>query len=125
MRGMSNTTYSKLVETQVEQARDHVGIERAHFRRPVGRGDHGKAGGVIGEHHLQQLPVETVRARPDFGEVEAWLKIEIVGDGAVLEIEIDQAGGWPRRPPPLLSRIIAVCTASVVTPAPPTEGRKV
>jgi hypothetical protein len=47
---------------------------------------------VIGEHHLKELPVETVGAGFDFSEVEPRLEIEIVGDRAVLEVEIDQAG---------------------------------
>ena len=78
---------------EVEQARHHVGIERAHLRRPVRRRDHGEAGGVIRQHDLEQLPVETVRPRLDFRQVQARLEIEIVGHRAVLEIQIDQAGG--------------------------------
>ena len=44
------------------------------------------------QHHLQQLPVEPLRPRLDLAEIEPRLEIEIVGAGAVLEIEIDQAG---------------------------------
>ncbi len=80
---------------------------------------------MIRQHDFEQLPVEPVWARLDLGEVEARLEIKVIGDGAVLEIEVHQAGRWPRPRPALLSRIMAVCTASVVTPAPPTEGRKV
>ena len=78
---------------EVEQARDHVGIERPHLRRPVRRGDHGEAGSVIREHDLEQLPVEPVRPRLDFRQVQAWLEIEIVGHRAILEIQIEQTGG--------------------------------
>ena len=79
---------------------------------------------MMRQHDLEQLPVEPLGTRLDLVQIEPRLEIEIVGAGAVLEIEIDQAG---RRLPrwPLLSSIIALCTASVVTPAPPTAGRKV
>ena len=76
----------------VEQARHHVRIERAHLGRPVGRRDHREAGRMVREHHFQQLPVEALRPRLDLAEIEARLEVEIVGAGAVLEIEVDQAG---------------------------------
>ena len=47
---------------------------------------------MMRQHHLQQLPVEALRARLDLAEIEARLEVEIVGAGAVLEVEIDQAG---------------------------------
>jgi hypothetical protein len=58
-----------------------------------------------------------LRSKPRF-------EIEIVGAGAVLEIEVDQADG---RADALaaLSSSSAVWIASVVTPAPPTAGMKV
>ena len=77
------------------------------------------------QHDFEQLPVEPLRPRLDFAEIEARLEIEIVGAGAVLEIEIDQAGRRLAARPPLLSSSIAVWIASVVTPAPPTAGRNV
>ena len=77
---------------QVEQPRHHVRIERAHLGRPVGRGDHREAGRMMRQHHLEQLPVEALRPRLDLAEIEARLEVEIVGAGAVLEIEVDQAG---------------------------------
>ena len=77
---------------------------------------------MIRQHDLEQLAVEPVRARLDLGEVEPRLEVEIVGAGAVLEIEIDQAGRRLRLRAPLLSRISAVWIASVVTPAA-ADGR--
>ena len=47
---------------------------------------------VLRQHDLQELAVEPLRPRLDFLEVEPRLEIEIVGAGAVLEIEVDQAG---------------------------------
>ena len=47
---------------------------------------------MVRQHHFQQLPVEPLRPRLDLAEIETRLEIEIVGAGAVLEIEIDQAG---------------------------------
>ena len=92
VRGMSNTTYSKFVETRSSRRVDHVGIERAHLRRPVRRGDHGKTGGVIRQHDLEQLPVESVRPRLDFRQIETRLDDRDSRHRAVLEIEIHQAG---------------------------------
>ena len=46
---------------------------------------------MLGEHHFQQLAVEPLRTRLDLADVEARLDVEIIGAGAVLEIEIDQA----------------------------------
>ena len=48
---------------------------------------------MIRQHDLEQLPVETIRPRLDFRQIQARLEIEIVGHRAVLEIQIDQAGG--------------------------------
>ena len=42
----------------------------------------------------------------------------------MLEVEVDQAGR-SLSAEPLLSKSIAVCTAKVVTPAPPTAGKNV
>ena len=47
---------------------------------------------MMRQHDFEQLPVETLRTRLDFAEIEARLDIEIVGACAVLKIEIDQAG---------------------------------
>jgi hypothetical protein len=47
---------------------------------------------MVGQHDFQQLPVKALRATFDLAEIEARLEIEIVGAGAVLEIEVDQAG---------------------------------
>ena len=47
---------------------------------------------MLRHHHLEQLPVEPIRARLDLVEVEARLEVEIVAARAVLEIEVDQAG---------------------------------
>ena len=55
------------------------------------------------QHDFEQLPVEPLRPRLDFLEVEPRFEIEIVGAGAVLEIEIDQAGRWAPRWPLLSS----------------------
>ncbi len=60
---LSNDQMLLTGNVQVEQPRDHVGIERAHLGRVIRRCDHRQAGGMIGRHHLQQLPVEPVRAR--------------------------------------------------------------
>ena len=76
---------------EIEQPGHHIGIERAHFRGPVRRRDHGQAGRVIREHDFEQLPIEPLRARLDLAEIEARLDVEIIGAGAVLEVEIDQA----------------------------------
>ena len=79
---------------------------------------------MMRQHDFEQLPVQPLRARLDLAKIEARLDVEVIGAGAMLEIEVDQAGrGFLRVP--LLRRSIAVCTASVVTPAPPTAGRKV
>jgi hypothetical protein len=77
---------------QIEQARDHDRIEGAHLGRAVRCRDHGKPGRMMREHHFEQMPVEPLRARLDLAQIEAGLDIEIVGDRAVLEIEIDQTG---------------------------------
>jgi len=42
VRGVSITTYLKCDDTEVEQARHDVGIERAHLGRAVGRRDHAR-----------------------------------------------------------------------------------
>ena len=47
---------------------------------------------MLRNHDFEQLPVEPLRTRLDLAEIEARLDIEIVGAGAVLEVEIDQAG---------------------------------
>ena len=78
---------------EIEQARDHIGVERPHLRRTVRRGDHGEAGRMIREHDLEQLPVESVRPRLDLRQVQARLEVEIVGRRTVLEIQIEQTGG--------------------------------
>ena len=78
---------------EIEQAGHDVGIERAHFRGPIGCGHHRQAGRVVRQHHFQQLAVEAFRSPFDLAEIEPRLEIEIVSAGAVLEIEIDQAGG--------------------------------
>ena len=44
------------------------------------------------QHDFEQLPIEPLRTRLDLAEIEARLDVEIIGAGAVLEIEIDQAG---------------------------------
>ena len=77
---------------QIEQLGHDVGVEGAHLRRTRRRCDHGKAGGVIGGHHLQQLLVEAVRPRLDLRQVETRLEVEIIGAGAVLQIEVDETG---------------------------------
>ena len=77
---------------QIEQPRHHLEIEIAHLGRPARRRDHLQAGRMLGDHHLEQLPVEPLRARLDLVEVEARFEVEIVAARAVLEIEIDQAG---------------------------------
>jgi len=48
---------------------------------------------VIRQHDLEQLPVETIRPRLDFSQVQPRFEVEIVGHRAVLEIQIDQASG--------------------------------
>jgi hypothetical protein len=79
---------------------------------------------MVRQHHLKQLPIQALRPMLDLVEIEPRLEVEIVGAGAVLKVEVHEAvDGLPRRP--LLSNIIAVCTAKVVTPAPPADGRKV
>ena len=80
---------------------------------------------MVRQHDFEQLAVEALRPRFDLVEIEARLDVEIIGAGAVLKIEIDQAGRGLVARAALLSSSIAVCTASVVTPAPPTAGRKV
>jgi hypothetical protein len=81
---------------QIEQPRHHVGIEGAHLGRPVGRRDHRQPRGVVRQHDLQELPVEPLRPRLYLLEIEPRLEIEIVGAGAMLEIEIHQTGrGFP------------------------------
>jgi hypothetical protein len=84
---------------------------------------------MLREHDFEQLPVEPLRPRLDLAEIETRLDVEIIGAGAVLEVEVDEAGRYcfasycrARR---CSSSSMAVCTASVVTPAPPTAGRKV
>ena len=47
---------------------------------------------MVRQHDLEKLPVEPLRARLDFLQIKPRLEIEIVGAGAMLEIEIDQAG---------------------------------
>jgi hypothetical protein len=89
---MSKTTYSKLVDTRSSKSRHNVGIERTHLGRPVLGGNDRETGRMIREHHFQQLPVETIRTRLDFRKVETRLKIEIVGDRAMLKVEVDEAG---------------------------------
>src|SRR5262245_43414510 len=54
----------------VEQTGHDVGIERAHLGRPIGRRDHRKAGRMVREHHLHELPVEALRSRLDLAEIE-------------------------------------------------------
>ena len=76
---------------EIEQLGHDIRIERAHFGRTVRRRDHGKAGGVIRDHDIEQLLIEAVGTRLDFVEIEPRLEIEIIGAGAVLEIEIHEA----------------------------------
>jgi len=78
---------------EIEQPSDDVGIERAHFRGPIGCSHNGQAGRVVREHHFQELPIETLGSPLDLAEIETRLEVEVVSAGAVLEIEIDQAGG--------------------------------
>ena len=47
---------------------------------------------MLGQHHVEQLPIEAFRLVLDFGDVEARLEVEILGAGALLEVEIDDAG---------------------------------
>ncbi len=46
---------------------------------------------MLRDHDFEQLPVEPLRARLDLAEIEARLDVEIIGAGAVLKVEIDQA----------------------------------
>jgi len=41
---------------------------------------------MVREHHLKQLPIEPVRPRLDFGQVQARLEVEIIGGRAILKI---------------------------------------
>ena len=88
---MSITTLSKCDDTR---SSSRVTTSGSNERISAGRlrGDHRQAGGMAAKHDLEQLPVEPLRPRLDLVEVEARLEVEIVGAGAVLEIEIDQAG---------------------------------
>ena len=47
---------------------------------------------MAAEHDLEELQVEPLGMRADLVEVEPRLEVEIVGAGAVLEVEIDEAG---------------------------------
>jgi hypothetical protein len=47
---------------------------------------------VPGQHDLQQLRIEPARVGGDRLGVEQRLKVEVVGQGAGLEVEVDQAG---------------------------------
>jgi hypothetical protein len=63
---------------QIEQPRHHLKVERAHLGRPARCRDHLQAGRMLRHHHLEQLPVEAIRARLDLVEVEARLEVEVV-----------------------------------------------
>ena len=78
---------------KVEHAHDEVGVEGAHLGRPRRRGEHAQPARMLGQHHVEQLAVEALRLVLDLGDVEARLEIEIFGAGALLEIEVDHAGG--------------------------------
>ena len=47
---------------------------------------------MMRQHDFEQLPIEPLRTRLDLAEIEARLDVEIIGAGAVLEIEIDETG---------------------------------
>ena len=47
---------------------------------------------MMRQHDFEQLPIEPLRARLDLAEIEARLDVEIIGAGAVLEIEVDETG---------------------------------
>ena len=79
---------------------------------------------MLGEHHVEQLPVEALRSWLDFPEVEARLEIEIVGAGAVLEVEIDQAS-LDAAARPALSRASRSESRSWSRLTPPAAGRNV
>ena len=80
---------------EIEEPRHHLGIESPHFGRPAGRGNHRESGGVVAQHHFEQLAVEPLRPRLDLVEVEPWFEVEVIGAGAMLEIEVDQHGARP------------------------------
>ena len=63
----------------------------------VRRGEHAQAARMLRQHDVEQLAVETLRLVLDFGDVEARLEVEIFGAGALLEIEVDDAGRRPAR----------------------------
>ena len=46
---------------------------------------------MVRQHDFKQLPVETFRLRLDFTEIEPWFDVKIIGGGAMLEVEVDQA----------------------------------
>jgi hypothetical protein len=78
---------------QIKQPRHHVRVEAAHLGRTVRRRNHLKARGVMRQHDFEKLAVKPFRSWLDFFQVQPRFDIEIVGAGAVLEIEIDQADG--------------------------------
>ena len=82
------------IATRPDRAAASPRRDRTSASRPAdcGAATTARPGGVVRQHDLEQLAVETVRPRLDLAEVEARLEVEIVGAGAVLEIEIDQAG---------------------------------
>ena len=83
---------------QVEHAHHDIGVERAHLRRVRRCCEHAKAARMLGEHDVEQLAVESLRLVLDLGDVEARLEVEIFGAGALLEVEVDDAGrGAARR----------------------------
>ena len=48
---------------------------------------------MLRHHHFEQLAVEPLGPRLDLAQIEPRLDVEIIGAGAVLKVEVDQAGG--------------------------------
>ena len=46
---------------------------------------------MMRQHDFEQLPVQPLRARLDLAKIEAGLDVEVIGAGAMLEVEVDQA----------------------------------
>jgi len=79
---------------------------------------------MLRQHDFGHIAGRAAPAPVRFAEIEPRLDVEIIGTGAVLEIEIDQTGLGLAARAAGSGAAIAVCTR-VVTPAPPTAGRKV
>ena len=75
---------------KVEQATDELG---AHGLRPRGRrrSQYCKPRGMPGKHDLEQMAVEPLGPVLHLGELQVGCDVEILGEGAALEIEIDHA----------------------------------